>query len=79
MSIKISGKSFYPGTIQFDVLAKDFANNLSGKATLTVLIIPDNPVIILTPASGSVSTNKDLLLNASQSYDPDGIFNLTFM
>jgi hypothetical protein len=59
-------------------LAEDFTNNIFGNATLNILIIPDDPIIILNPVSGSVSTNNELLLDASQSYDPDGIFNLSF-
>ena len=76
--LKIPSRSFYPGTLQFSVLAQDLVNNVYGRTNLSITVLADDQVVILTPASGSVPTYTDLYLSANQSYDPNGISELSF-
>ena len=60
------------------MLAQDLINNLYGSYNFSITILTDDPVVILVPASGSVPTYTDFYLTANQSYDPDGISQLSF-
>jgi len=57
--------------VVFEVKAT--AQNLNGTDRLTVQLVPSEPILVLDSASGPIGVSQTLNINASQSYDPDGL------
>ena len=72
-SIIIEPYSFELGTVGFNIelIKKD---RISGPGQSFVDILDKNPVIVLNRAIGSISSQRDFLIDASQSFDPS--FNI---
>ncbi|OMJ95104.1 hypothetical protein SteCoe_1645 [Stentor coeruleus] len=70
-ALTIPSKTFPTSTLIFQVIVTDQKTQITGNQNLTVEIIPDNPVLIIHPLSGSVSTLSNSIINASYSYNPN--------
>ena len=69
-SIIIEPNSFKQGTVGFDVKVIN-NDGVSGSGQIFVDIIGENPVIVLDRTIGTISSRIDLLIDASQSFDPN--------
>ncbi|OMJ65903.1 hypothetical protein SteCoe_37447 [Stentor coeruleus] len=76
--IKIPARTFPPSSLLFSVNVTEKNTKLQGSNTLNITIEPENPVLILDKASGSVSTLVDTFINSSKSFDPNGENSITF-
>ncbi|CAG9322125.1 unnamed protein product [Blepharisma stoltei] len=60
-----------PAGYQYTFNATASDGTMTGWNTLTISVIPSNLVLVLNKVSGSVFNGSDLVLDASNSYDPD--------
>ncbi|OMJ75676.1 hypothetical protein SteCoe_25114 [Stentor coeruleus] len=67
-AIKIPAKLFIPSILYFSVNVFSEKSSLSGSQDLNITIEAEEPVFILEPLSGSVSSLTDLTLDASKSF-----------
>lgn len=76
--IKIPARTFPPSSLSFYINVTEKTTKLQGSNTLNITIEPEDPVLILDKASGSVSTLVDTFINSSKSFDPNGENSITF-
>lgn len=78
-AIILPSNTFPPSTIEFLVIVTDTTTGFNGSQILQVTIISNSPVLILNPLSGSISTTKSTIIDASESYDPNQSGELDFL